>query len=106
MFLQILIASLVGSVFALIGGIILLTKENFAKRVSLVLVSFAVGAILGAVFFDLLPEALEGNDSQNIFIFVILGLLTLYLFERVLKWYHCHDQEICDIHTFSSTILM
>ncbi len=106
MFLQILVASLIGSVFALVGGVILLTKENFAKRISLVLVSFAVGALLGAAFFDLLPEALEGGESQNIFIFVILGLLALYLFERGLKWYHCHDQEVCNVHTFSTTILV
>lgn len=106
MFIQIIIASLVGSVFALVGGALLLTKENLAKRFSLVLVSFAVGALLGAVFFDLLPEALEGNDPQGIFVFVILGLLSLYLFEKGLKWYHCHDKETCDIHTFSSTVLV
>lgn len=105
MFLQIIIASLVGSVVALVGGALLLAKENLAKKLSLVLVSFAVGALLGAVFFDLLPEALEENSPRGIFVFVILGLLTLYVFEKGLKWYHCHDKEACDIHTFSTTVM-
>ena len=105
MFLQIIIASLVGSIVALVGGVVLLAKESLARKLSLVLVSFAVGALLGAVFFDLLPEAVEGNDPRGIFIFVILGLLALYSFEKGLKWYHCHDKEMCDIHTFSTTVL-
>lgn len=107
MFVQILIASLIGSIFALIGGIILLTKEKLARKISLLLVSFAVGSLMGATFFDLIPEALEksGGDA-NIFIFVILGILTLFVFEKFLRWYHCHDTETCDIHSFSSTVLL
>ena len=105
MFYQIIIASLIGSVFALIGGVLLLTKEQLARKTSLLLVSFAVGSLLGAAFFELLPEALREIGDRNAFTFVILGLLTLFLFEKFLKWYHCHDRETCDIHTFSGAVL-
>ncbi|MCP6720060.1 MAG: ZIP family metal transporter [Patescibacteria group bacterium] len=105
MFIQIIIASLTGSVFALVGGILLLTKEQLARKVSLLLVSFAVGSLLGAAFFELLPEALSEIGDKSAFSFVILGLLTLFLFEKFLKWYHCHDRETCDIHTFSEAVL-
>lgn len=105
MFFQIIIASLIGSVFALVGGVLLLTKERLARKLSLVLVSFAVGSLLGAAFFELLPEALEQAESRNVFTFVIAGMLTLFIFEKFLKWYHCHDRETCDVHTFSSAVL-
>jgi len=106
MFIQIIIASLVGSVFALIGGVILLTKEEFARKASLYLVSFAIGALLGAALFDLLPEAFEAaGDGKSIFVFVVLGILLLFIFEKFLRWYHCHDTESCHLHTFSSAVL-
>lgn len=105
MFLQILIASLVGSIFALIGGVVLLWKENFARKISLYLVSFAVGSLLGAAFFDLLPEAIEEAENGSIFVVLILGILTVFIFEKFLRWYHCHDREVCDFHTMSSAVL-
>lgn len=106
MLYQILIASIIGSLFALIGGVLLLWKEKFARRISLTLISFAVGSLLGAALLDLLPEALNENTPEEIFPFVILGLIFLFLFEKWLKWYHCHDREVCDLHTFSGTILV
>lgn len=106
MFVQILIASLIGSVFALIGGVLLLTKEQLARKVSLLLVSFAVGTLLGAAFFDLIPEAVaESGGEGNILFFVVLGILVLFTFEKFLRWYHCHDRETCDLHTFSGAVL-
>ena len=111
MLYQIIIASVVGGIFSLIGGIILLTKEAFARRISLLLVSFASGSLLGAAFLDLFPEAIElfngmAVDVQNVFIFAIVGILSIFIFEKFLKWHHCHDSEICDYHGFSSTILI
>ncbi|KKU94551.1 MAG: Zinc/iron permease [Candidatus Jorgensenbacteria bacterium GW2011_GWA1_48_13] len=106
MFLQILTASLIGSVFALVGGVLLLAKERLARSLSLLLVSFAVGSLMGAAFFDLIPEALaEAGGTGNIFVFVVLGILVLFVFEKFLRWYHCHDRETCDLHTFSSAVL-
>ena len=105
MFGTILLASFVGSVFALIGGVFLLANEAKAKKWSLTLVSFAVGSLLGAAFLELLPEALEYETAGNIFIPVIAGILLLFVFEKTLKWYHCHDRDVCDIHTFSGAVL-
>lgn len=105
MFYQIILASLVGSVFALIGGIILLYHEAWAKKISLLLISFAAGSLLGAAFFELLPEVLETLPSRITFTWVVLGILTIFLFEKFLKWYHCHDRDVCDYHTFSGTVI-
>ncbi len=92
-----------GSVFCLIGGILLLWKEKWAKKIALYLVSFAAGALLGAAFLHLLPEAIE-EGGVSIFWYVLIGLLVMFLVEKSLLWYHCHDGK-CEIHTFNYTIL-
>ena len=48
-----------------------------------ILVSLATGFLLGNVFFHLLPE----SDNYN---YVLLGLLSFFLLEKVLRWHHCH----------------
>lgn len=99
----ILIFSFLGSVFCLIGGIFLLWKEKWAKKIALYLVSFAAGALLGAAFLHLLPEAVEEGGTR-VFFYVLIGLLVMFLVEKFLLWYHCHEGE-CKVHAFSYTIL-
>lgn len=105
MFLTILGASIIGSIVALSGGALLLWREAWARKVSLVLVSFAAGSLLGAAFFDLLPEMHEVLPAGAAYGSVVAGILIMLFFEKFLKWYHCHDRAVCDYHTFSSSIL-
>lgn len=105
LFTQIIIASVIGSIFALVGGVILLWKKDLAKKFSLYLISFAAGSLLGAAFFELLPKILEKKDATSIFTFTISGIIALFIFEKILKWYHCHNREVCNYHTFSSAVL-
>lgn len=59
---------------------------------------FAVGTLLALAFLDLLPEALEGQSIENIFLTVLVGIIGLYFFERLLNWqHHAHDAE-CPTH--------
>lgn len=99
----ILIFSFVGSVASLVGGIFLLWKEKWARKITLYLVSFAAGALLGAAFLHLLPDAVN-EGGPKMFFYVLLGLLAMFLTEKFLLWYHCHTGE-CEVHAFSYTIL-
>ena len=105
MFLEIFLASIVGGVCSLVGGAILLWRENFARKISLLLVSFAAGSLIGAAFLELLPEAFEALDPEKAGVMAILGILAIFLFEKWLRWYHCHDQDHCEVHSFSKTVL-
>ena len=105
MLLSIFLASIVGSVFALVGGLVLLWREETAKRWSLILVSFAAGSLLGVAFLDLVPEALEERPYDYVAPLIILGILAVFLFEKVLHWYHCHNQETCGYHSFTGAVL-
>jgi zinc and cadmium transporter len=54
------------------------------------LVSFAVGALLGAVFLELLPHALEHGATQRVMLTVLAGLLIFFLLEKLVLWRHSH----------------
>jgi zinc and cadmium transporter len=89
----ILVFSFIGSVVSLIGGILLLTREKFAIKISHFLTSFAAGTLLGTAFFDLLPEATEaGGEEVNIFLWTLVGILVFFLLERFIH-HHGHGKH-------------
>ena len=56
-------------------------------------VSFAVGALLGAVFLELLPSALEGGSASSVMLTVLVGLLAFFLLEKFVLWRHAHGHS-------------
>ena len=87
----ILVFTFLGSVLSLIGGVILLYNTKFAIKISHFLASFAAGTLLGAAFFDLLPEAShEGGEDINVFMWTFIGLISFFLLERFISWFHHH----------------
>lgn len=87
----IIIFTFLGSIFSLIGGVLLLIKEKFTIKISHFLTSFAAGTLLGTAFFDLLPEAGEAageTKEVNIFLWTLAGILVFFLLERFI---HHHD---------------
>ena len=84
-----------GSIGALIGGLLLLSQENLAKKLSHFLASFAAGTLLGAAFFDLLPEAVHEAEGSgiDIFFWTLAGLIFFFILERFIHWFHHHDEH-------------
>lgn len=107
LFLKIFAASIIGSVFAMLGGVLLLINEGLARKLSLYLLSFAAGSLLGAALFELIPESLEvAQNSEQVFLAVAIGVMIFFVLEKILNFYHCHDQEICAIHDFSPMVIV
>jgi zinc and cadmium transporter len=72
---------------ALAGGALPL----FARvRRSDLLLSFSAGVMLGAAFFHMLPEAVEGAGRRAV-PFVLVGFLFLYLLERFVLVHVCAE---------------
>ena len=100
----IIIFTLIGSVFSLIGGVLLLYREKTMLKYSHFLAAFAAGTLLGTVFFDLMPEAFDEAEYQsaalgftiNIFLWTLLGFLSFFLLERFIHWFHHHQHEYID----------
>lgn len=101
-FLYIILFTLLGSVFSLIGGVVLLIKQKFILSISHYLSAFAAGVLLAAAFFDLLPESFEELEhlieegtlvsEVNIHLWVLLGILIFFIIERFIH-HHDHDQN-------------
>ncbi|MHB8535932.1 MAG: ZIP family metal transporter [Sulfuricaulis sp.] len=89
-----------GALSAAAAGAFLLLPESLRNRGLSALVSFAVGALLGAAFLDLLPEALMSRGPEKLESMgavVLLGLLGFFLLEKLVLWRHCHVEE-CEVH--------
>ena len=55
-------------------------------------VAFAVGALLAAVFLEVLPHALEsGQPVERILAVVLGGVVLFFILEKVVIWRHSHD---------------
>ena len=84
-------------VAALSGGVVATLAAAFTLRLGAAwisrLVSFAVGALLGAVFLELLPHALEQGDAPHVMLTVLIGLLAFFLLEKLVLWRHAHGHD-------------
>ncbi len=62
------------------------------------LVSYAIGALLGAVFLDILPEAIKLSTNPAVLSGTVLaGILLFFTLEKLLLWRHCHHDH-CEVH--------
>ena len=96
-------------VFSLVGGVLsvtaaasfLLIPESWRQRLLPAMVSFAIGALLGAAFLAILPHALESPGLRDMHVItgtVLGGLLGFFLLEKLVLWRHCHSHD-CETHS-------
>ena len=92
---NILIFTFIGSLAALIGGLLLLSNKNLTTKVSSFLAPFAAGVLIGAAFFDLIPEAVSesGESGSNVFPWIVVGIIAFFLLERYLHSFHSHEKH-------------
>lgn len=67
-----------------------------AHRVN-TLISYAIGALLGAVFLEILPHAFEHSDPHHMAGTVLVGILVFFVLEKLVLWRHCHHDH-CEAH--------
>ncbi len=85
--------SLIGSVFSLIGGFILLSSKKSAAKLATYATPFAAGALLAAAFVDLLGESAEQGNANEALVWTMIGILIFFLLERFLRWFHHHHEH-------------
>jgi zinc and cadmium transporter len=95
------------SAASLAGGILsvlLASIVAFTARASWIstLVSFAIGALLGAAFLELLPHAFSNTqDIRSLTATVLGGILLFFVLEKLVLWRHCHTED-CEAHDHHS----
>jgi zinc and cadmium transporter len=91
------------SAASVIGGLLsvaLAAAASFATRAHWVnaLVSFAIGALLGAAFLEVLPHAFgNSTDIRATAATVLGGILAFFVLEKLVLWRHCHVED-CEAH--------
>lgn len=97
-----LLATFAISLLSLTGSVVFLFKHKTINKLTLFLVAFSTGALVGGAFLHLLPESIE--ESSNImwpFLYLLVGISVFFVLERFLKWHHCHKDSGCEVHTFT-----
>jgi len=57
------------------------------------LVSYAIGALLGAAFLEVIPQAFENGEPHTVAMSILGGILVFFLLEKLLLWRHSHDHD-------------
>lgn len=101
-YLQVIGLSLAGGVFSLAGGVLLLSRHAVADKLAHYATPFAAGALLAAVFLDLLKDGLEEASADTVLMATLIGMLLFFFAERFLHWFHhhhMHDHDDQDVAT-------
>jgi zinc and cadmium transporter len=80
----------IGSVLALVGGVVFLLAsplKNFLCKFS---VPFAAGILLTVAILDLVPEAVE-HSGEIAFLFILVAFLMVFAFEHLFFNVHHHE---------------
>jgi zinc and cadmium transporter len=77
----------------LAGVYIVSTREAWARRSSIYLISFASGALLSASLLDILPESLELNGNAGFY--ALLSFLAFYILEQNVVLHAGHEDPEC-----------
>lgn len=84
-------SGLLMSALSLVGGVALLLPAARLRQVTLPLVAFSAGSLLGGALFHMLPGALAGGVVPLGAMLWTAGGFALFLaLEQFLHWHHCH----------------
>lgn len=92
----ILLASLLGGALSVLAAAVfaLNARANWVHW----LISYAIGALLGAAFLEVLPAAVTSSgDATTSTTIVLGGILVFFILEKLVIWRHCHI-ESCEGH--------
>jgi zinc and cadmium transporter len=77
------------SLVSFTGLFLISMREEKLRKILFILVSLAIGALLGDVVFHLIPEAFETIENPvTISTLIIAGILSFFVLERLLRWHH------------------
>ena len=90
---------IIGASFA--GGVLSagLASLSLLLRASWIpmLVSYAIGALLGAAFLEVIPRAFLVGPPKDAAMAILAGIFGFFVLEKLLLWRHCHTEN-CEVH--------
>ena len=86
------------SLVSLVGVFTLSLNPERLQRIVFLLVSFAVGAMLGGAVIHLIPRAFDALGDQTGGLLVLAGVVTFFMLEKFLHWRHDHGVALPHDH--------
>jgi zinc and cadmium transporter len=80
-----------GSAGGLLVAWLLFARRRAGGRLVSSLVSYAVGALLGAALLNLMPEALASLEPGRALGALLAGILMFFVLEKFVLWRHAHE---------------
>jgi zinc and cadmium transporter len=90
----ILVASVAGGTLS--AGLAALALTLRATWIPM-LVSFAIGALLGAAFLEIIPHAFQEGEAHQVAFSILGGIFGFFVLEKLLLYRHCHTEH-CEVH--------
>lgn len=94
-FAAVVLASSLACVITTVGILIIGRYERWGKDNAVYFMSFAAGVLISVSFIHIIPRAIEMNASAPVYL--LAGFLALYIFNRFLSSYICHQYDCSDI---------
>jgi zinc and cadmium transporter len=82
-----------GTLSAALASLALLLRASWVPM----LVSYAIGALLGAAFLEIIPHAFAQGEPHQAAIAILGGIFGFFVLEKLLLWRHCHTEN-CEVH--------
>lgn len=105
-YLQVFVLSLIGGLISLAGGVLLLRNRTSANKLAKYATPFAAGALLAAVFLDLLKDGIEESSVDTVLAAALIGMLAFFIGERFLLWFHHHHAHEDDKNNVSKSLII
>jgi zinc and cadmium transporter len=90
-FVAVVVASSLACVVTTIGIYVISKYEAWGRRNIVYFMSFAAGALVSVSFIHIIPKSFEMNEDAPIYL--LIGFLAIYLFNRFLSLYICQEYQ-------------
>lgn len=94
LWLYALASVLLVSLVSLVGVFTLSLNVARLERIVFLLVSFAVGAMLGGALIHLIPRSFAALGDRTASVLVLAGVLVFFVLEKFLHWRHDHGVAV------------
>ena len=93
-FAAVVLASFLACGVTTIGIYVISKYERWGREHSAYFMSFAAGVLIAVSFIHIVPKSFQMNDTAPVFLLV--GFLGIYLSNRLVRLYVCHEYECAD----------
>lgn len=91
----VILASLLACFVTTIGIYIISKYEEWGNQNLVYFISFAAGVLISVSFIHIIPKSFGMNDTAPVFL--LIGFMLLYVFNRFLKVFVCNDRECTNL---------